>query len=366
MKIKAFNSQTCVELLCFAIFGVTLLYLVISDAYLSYVTPRMKPYLYFTAAVMFIWCAVSASRLFHPWPRKRAAHCYVLIIPVLLLLLPHGSITSANLSARPVGGGIGLSPGISSSLDSSSSTASSSGSSASSDASSDGSSSTGSPDGAPLDGASSGSLPSDVSSSSNALTAGDPSINASPNSTPAGGTPSSSAPSGSTPSSNFPSESPSDNTPTAGAASGENTDSKVYTSVDSFGTTVTLHGYDAKHKKIVVSNDEYYPWISELFTKLDDFMGYEVTITGSVYHDPEYMAKNEFVPARLLMSCCAADLTPCGLVCNYAEAGELKGGEWITVTGTLFRGQYMGSEEPQIKVKSIAPADPVNNYIYPF
>lgn len=104
MKAQAFNPQIFVEFLCYLVFGGLMLYLVSSGQYLSYVTPRMEPYLYFTATVMGIWAFVGLGRLFRPQHKVRAAHCFVLAIPILLLLLPHSPLNTADLSGNYIGG----------------------------------------------------------------------------------------------------------------------------------------------------------------------------------------------------------------------------------------------------------------------
>ncbi|MDR1604679.1 MAG: TIGR03943 family protein [Gracilibacteraceae bacterium] len=94
----SFNPQIFLETLCSAAFALLLLYLIRSGAYLNYVTPRLKPYLYFAAAIMLIWAIGGALRLRLPRRRPRGAHCLVLAAPLLLFLLPHAPLTSADLS----------------------------------------------------------------------------------------------------------------------------------------------------------------------------------------------------------------------------------------------------------------------------
>ena len=76
-------------------------------------------------------------------------------------------------------------------------------------------------------------------------------------------------------------------------------------------------------------------------------------------------SETEFIPARLLMVCCAADLVPYGLVCRYDKISELENGTWLTVTGTLAVRDYRGSPEPQIDVEKLEPAEAVDAYLYP-
>jgi putative membrane protein len=77
-------------------------------------------------------------------------------------------------------------------------------------------------------------------------------------------------------------------------------------------------------------------------------------------------APDEFVPARLGMACCVADLVPYGMLCKYDKADELQVDAWVTVEGVIEKGVYDGWIEPQIAVTGVTPADEAAGYIYPF
>ena len=89
MTKNCWNSQALAEISCYLAFAGAMLYLVRSGRYLSYVTPKLAPYLCFSAAVMVVWALSSLGRVFRIQYRKHIAHCFVLAIPLLLLLLPH-------------------------------------------------------------------------------------------------------------------------------------------------------------------------------------------------------------------------------------------------------------------------------------
>ncbi|MPW24949.1 hypothetical protein GC105_03995 [Alkalibaculum sp. M08DMB] len=73
---------------------------------------------------------------------------------------------------------------------------------------------------------------------------------------------------------------------------------------------------------------------------------------------------NEFIPDRMMMCCCVADLIPVGVICKYDKVSELKVDTWVTVEGVIHIGQYMGYDEPQIKVTKISPAEkPKQDYL---
>jgi putative membrane protein len=277
MKRGALNPQAALEITCLLAFSGALIYLALSGAYLSYVAPRVKPYLFFSAGALLVCAVFSATRLFRPQYRRRSAHCFLLAIPVLLVLLPHEQISTVSSGGLLTGG-----------------------------------SAFGGADGQP------------------------PAI-------------SSSAPSSSLES------------PETAAEDG------VYTMEGASGQVIGyLHGYDAEAKTVTIPDSEFYNWCSELFLYPDRFEGFEVTITGFVLKDIPSLNADEFVPARLMMSCCAADLSPCGIVCKYDGVAGLAADSWVTVTGVLQVGSFEGAPEPQLHVSSIEPAEEITDYVYPY
>jgi putative membrane protein len=304
-RARAFNPQVFLELVCYVSFSALLFYLTWSGKYLTYVTPRMEPYLYFTAIVMLLWAAASSFRLFRPRNRVRVAHCFVPAIPILLLLLPHSPLSSSDLSYGFSGGsgyaGGNALAGLSSSV------AAPPASSANDDATAR------PPDGANRSDGVSAVLPEDASRDP------DEAIPASQTEDAA--------------------EEVLANDPPASGSS---------------------------ETPIEVGDDEFYSWLSELYMNLELYEGRRIVMTGFVFKDPEALGADEFVPARLGMTCCVADLIPYGIVCKYDKAGELEPDAWVRVAGVVQRGEYEGMEEPQIVVTSIEPADPVEGYLYPF
>ena len=292
MRARAFNPQIFFEFLCYSAFGGLMFFLVRSGNYLSYVTPRMEPYLYFTAIVMGIWACAELGRLFRPQYKVRSAHCLVLVIPILLLLLPHTPLSAADLSGKYIGGNAFFG----------------------------------------FKAATAGILTADPPKKSPA-----PRVD---NSIVADDFPSVVTPLPDNPS-----------------------DSREEYSTD-------LPGLDVKKKKITIANEDFGVWISELYGNMERYKGYTVLITGFVFKDSEMFQADEFVPARLMMSCCTADLAPGGLLCNYDKATELKADSWVTVEGTLFIGKHIYNnveyDDPQITVTKITPAEEVKGYVSPY
>jgi putative membrane protein len=277
------NLQALLEALCFTAFAALTLYLTVSGAYLSYVTPRMAPYLYFTSAVMLAWAFSALGGLFHPPHKTQLAHCLVLLIPIVCVLLPHGAVSAAAGSGYINGGTLA---GTSNSL---------------------------------------------------SAAAASPTASAAAEVTEPGAETSASADAGRTDASDNESAGQRD------------------------GLVLSEDG------SVLVSDEMFYPWLSEIFGNMDAYEGVKITLKGFVFRDPEIMADNQFVPARMLMYCCAADATPCGMLCEYDKAAGLEEGAWVTVTGVIHVEEFQGERQPVLLASEVSPAEkPAEEYVYPW
>ena len=287
-KAKAFNPQIFLELLCYCVFGGLMIYLARSEKYLFYVTPRMKPYLYFTAIVMGVWTVAGVGRLFRPQYRIRSAHCYILAIPAVLLALSNQPMSISDLSGYFIGG-----------------------------TTLSGQANRGSYDASPENAAFPADEPSSYSEDEL-----------------------------------FP------------------IDSQITDDLPEEEFSVVLSGLDEANRKIIVSDRDFSMWLTELYDNMKSYEGYTIIMTGYVFKDSELLNENEFAAARPMMSCCAADLAPAGLICQYDKASQLEANTWVTVEGilTIEQYEYEGTkyDDPQISVTKITPAEEVEGYIYPF
>lgn len=274
--LRALNPQVALELLCYAVFGILLTYLIASGSYLNYVTPRLKPYLIFTILIMAVWSISGIKRLFQAKHRVRSMHCYVLALPILLLLLPHVALGTSDFTGNYVSGGTFVNQS------------------------------------AGQGGASGTGL-------------------------------------------------------SAEHGSGLTDDAAVRALA---ARHYPLNGLDADNKHITISNTQYGQWVMEIYTNMEAYEGYTVTMTGFVFKDPSLFESNEFVPARLAMACCAADIAPMGLISRYDGAAMLASESWVTVEGQIVLSEFSANGlnivEAVVNVSSISPAEPVDGYIYPF
>lgn len=309
MQAKAFNPQIFLELLCYSVFGGLMLYLVNSGKYLAYVTPRMVPYLYFTAIVMGIWVLAGLGRLFRPQYKIRSMHCFMLALPILLLLLPHRPLSTSNFTGNYVGRST-------------------------------------------FSGLAGQNAYKSGNTGSNAMTS----------------IPTKDPTESSTESIDDPFAIVENDLPSKDNIPSDSIDTQTDVLQNEY--SIALPGLDRVNKKIIVSNDDFGIWLSEIYMNMEKYEGYTVVMTGFVFKDPEIIKEDQFVHARLMMSCCVADLTPAGLLCKYDKVSELKADSWVTVEGTLFIGKYeyggMVYDDPQISVTKITPAKEVVGYVYPY
>lgn len=272
-NIKQLNPQVLLEAAALLAVATWLSYDLISGRYLVYVTPRMTPYLIGAVIVLSIWAAVALTRLFRPITRARVLHSFVLILPLLLLLLPHGDVSASADDFSTTGASV------------------------------------------------------------------------------ATGTTKTAAPS-STPDRTSATQEPQSTVETQDAPAEE------------------IAGLDRDSKTITLSTEDFYAWISRFYNEPSTYKGYTVCITGYVINGTDVFAENEFALARLMMSCCVADLSPVGLICVYDQAADLVADDWISLEGTLTVGNYeldgQTFEEPQLLVTNITPTEEIAGYVYPY
>lgn len=140
----------------------------------------------------------------------------------------------------------------------------------------------------------------------------------------------------------------------------------AYASDPASGADGSITSEPASNAPIIVSNDDFVYWLQEINYNMEKYEGREIEITGFVFKSKEF-SNNEFVPARLMMSCCTADLQPVGLLCRYDGAAALVQDNWLKVTGIIREAEYNGQKTPAIIASKVEEAKkPDNEYVYPY
>ena len=151
----------------------------------------------------------------------------------------------------------------------------------------------------------------------------------------------------------------------SGAAATSGDDAAAAAEAAAYGEDTSDTVLKLKGGTVVVGNNNFVMWNDEIYTNMEKYKGKKIEITGKVFKDKD-LKENGFGIVRMMMSCCAADLQPVGLICRYDKAGELQSDAWIKVTGTIDTEVYEGEEAPIIKVISTQSAEkPEDEYVYP-
>lgn len=144
------------------------------------------------------------------------------------------------------------------------------------------------------------------------------------------------------------------------AASSQNSDTPVQNDAESENTGLKLHG------DTIAMDDNFIMWVQEISDNPSKYIGKAVTVTAFVFKDKTFKS-NEFVAARLMMVCCAADLSPAGLLAHYDKASELKQDSWFKFSGKIENGEFSGQQMPVIKIaKAEKVSKPKEEYVYPY
>ena len=92
--------------------------------------------------------------------------------------------------------------------------------------------------------------------------------------------------------------------------------------------------YDITADKLVIKPEDFGVFFIDSMDRPERYDGKEVEYTGQVMK-PKGLPRNSFVPGRLCMTCCEADIQFLGPLCRYSGAGNFKDQDWVKVKGRI-------------------------------
>ena len=119
--------------------------------------------------------------------------------------------------------------------------------------------------------------------------------------------------------------------------------------------------YDVKADIIEISNEDYGIWFIDAKDYPQRYLGKKVSFTAQIMK-PKGLKKGEFVPVRMVMTCCEADMQPLGYIAYSKDLDAYKDGDWVKLTAefkTENRSEYRG-EGPYLNVLSMTLTGPVS------
>lgn len=122
--------------------------------------------------------------------------------------------------------------------------------------------------------------------------------------------------------------------------------------------------YDVNAQVIQVSPEAYGIWYLDMLDKPSRYRGKTVEFTAMVLKAPEY-PKNYFVPGRMAMTCCEADMTFLGYMCKARNARLLESGQWVHVKAKVeyeYSPEFEG-DGPMLYAESVEPGEPIKEIV---
>ncbi len=123
--------------------------------------------------------------------------------------------------------------------------------------------------------------------------------------------------------------------------------------------------FDVEAQEIAIEPEDFGVWYMDCNDEPEKYKGKIVKFLAQVCQTPR-VSKNQFVPGRFAMTCCADDIEFIGYPCTYDGAKELNQRDWITVTakvGVKFHSIYDG-KGPVLTAVKVEPAEkPLNDVV---
>lgn len=122
--------------------------------------------------------------------------------------------------------------------------------------------------------------------------------------------------------------------------------------------------YDMSADVIQIGPEAYGIWYIDCMDKQERYQGKVVEFTGMVLKSKNF-PKNYFVPGRMAMTCCEADMTFLGYVCKAREAKNLETKQWVKVRAKIEYEEWQdyGGVGPVLYAQSVEPAEPIKEIV---
>lgn len=122
--------------------------------------------------------------------------------------------------------------------------------------------------------------------------------------------------------------------------------------------------YDLQAPVIAIRPEHYGIWYIDCMDNTERYEGKVVEFTAMVLKS-ENFPKNYFVPGRMAMTCCEADMTFLGFICKAREARLLETGRWVHVKAKIAKEYWQdyGGEGPVLYAESVEPAQEIKDVV---
>ena len=138
-------------------------------------------------------------------------------------------------------------------------------------------------------------------------------------------------------------------------------------SVDNGSDEELILPYDITKDEIVLEDEDFGLFYIDAADAPDKYLGKKIKFRAQV-HKPSTYGKNEFVPRRFAMTCCAADIAFVGFKCYYGGTKSLKDRDWVIVKGKIDKEFYpeFEGEGPVIFADEVVKTSPAEDELVYF
>ena len=122
--------------------------------------------------------------------------------------------------------------------------------------------------------------------------------------------------------------------------------------------------YDMTADVVEITPENYGIWYIDALDNKERYEGKIVEFTAMVLKSPEF-PKNYFVPGRMAMTCCEADMTFLGFLCKWKDAASFRTKDWVRVQaeiGVEYQKDYRG-EGPVLYAKKVERAKEIKDIV---
>lgn len=122
--------------------------------------------------------------------------------------------------------------------------------------------------------------------------------------------------------------------------------------------------YDINADVIQIKPEDYGIWYIDCMDQPERYKGKTVEFTAMVLKSPKF-PKGQFVPGRMAMTCCEADMTFLGFICKAREARNLENRQWVKVRAKIEYEEWQdyGGVGPVLYAESVEPAEPIKDIV---
>ena len=122
--------------------------------------------------------------------------------------------------------------------------------------------------------------------------------------------------------------------------------------------------FDLDADIVDIPPEDYGIWYIDCMDQPERYKGKTVEFTAMVLKSPKF-PKGQFVPGRMAMTCCEADMTFLGFICKAREARNLENRQWVKVRAKIEYEEWQdyGGVGPVLYAESVEPAEPIKDIV---